>query len=93
MGVPVITRSGTRPAGRLSTSILHTIGWPEWVTETPNAYIVAAIELARKTRALAQIRRELRDQMQTSPLCDEAGFVERVEEVYRLVWTRWVGQP
>ena len=93
MGVPVITRSGTRPAGRLSTSILHTIGHPEWVTETPNAYIVAAIELARKTRALAQIRRELRDQMQTSPLCDEAGFVERVEEVYRLVWTRWVGQP
>ena len=93
MGVPVITRSGTRPAGRLSTSILHTIGRPEWVTETPNAYIVAAIELARKTRALAQIRRELRDQMQTSPLCDEAGFVERVEEVYRLVWTRWVGQP
>ena len=37
--------------------------------------------------------RELRDQMQTSPLCDEAGFVERVEEVYRLVWTRWVGHP
>ena len=40
MGVPVITRSGTRPAGRLSTSILHQVGHPEWVTETSNAYIV-----------------------------------------------------
>ena len=30
--------------------------------------------------------------MQASPLCDEAGFVERLEGVYRLVWKRWLGQ-
>ena len=91
MGVPVVTRSGTRPAGRLSTSILHTVGHPEWVTETANAYIVTAIDLARKPRALAQIRKNLRAQAQASALCDEAGFVERLEDVYRAAWKRWLG--
>ena len=91
MGVPVVTRSGTRPAGRLSTSILHTVGHPEWVTETANAYIVTAIDLARKPRALAQIRKNLRAQVQASALCDEAGFVERLEDVYRAAWKRWLG--
>ena len=90
MGVPVVTRSGTRPSGRLSTSLLHTIGHPEWVTETSNGYIVTAIELARKTAALAQIRQNLRAQVQASPLCDEAGFVERLEDVYRAAWRRWL---
>ena len=92
MGVPVITRSGTRPAGRLSTSLLHSVGHPEWITETSNAYIVAAIDLARKTPALAQIRSGLRAQVQASALCDEAGFVERLEDVYRAAWRRWLGQ-
>ena len=91
MGVPVITRSGTRAAGRLSTSILHAIGHPEWVTETPDATITAAIALARETRALARIRRDLRGQMLASSLCDEAGFAQRVEGVYREVRRRWVG--
>lgn len=92
MGVPVITQSGTRAAGRLSTSILNLVGRPEWVTETSDAYIAAAAALARNTRALAEIRRDLRGQMQASALCDEAGFVARLEEVYRQAWKRWLRQ-
>ena len=90
MGVPVVTLAGTRPAGRLSTSILHRVGRPEWVTHTPTAYIDAAIGLARQTSALTQIRRDLREHVQASALCDEAGFVERLEEVYRAAWKRWL---
>ena len=86
MGVPVITQSGSRAAGRLSTSLLHLAGHPEWVTATSHDYIVAAIALARNTRLLAQIRRELRGQLQASALCDEAGFVARLEDLYRAVW-------
>jgi protein O-GlcNAc transferase len=91
MGVPVITQSGTRAAGRLSTSLLHLAGHPEWVTRTSHDYLVVAVELARKTKALAQIRSDLRAQVQASPLCDEAGFVQRLEQVYRIIWRRWVG--
>lgn len=90
MGVPVITLSGTRAAGRLSTSLLHLAGHPEWVTQTSNDYIVAAIELARQTRRLADIRRDLRMQVQASALCDEAGFVSRLEDVYRAAWKHWL---
>ncbi|MEO8857167.1 MAG: tetratricopeptide repeat protein [Burkholderiaceae bacterium] len=91
MGVPVITRSGTRAAGRLTTSILQLVGHPEWITESSNATIVGAIELARKPRALAQLRQGLRAQMQASALCDEQGFVQRLEGVYRAAWLRWLG--
>jgi protein O-GlcNAc transferase len=91
MGVPVITQSGTRAAGRLSTSLLHLAGHAEWVTETSNDYIGVASELARRPQALAQIRSDLRTQVQASALCDEAGFVRRLEGVYRATWRRWVG--
>jgi protein O-GlcNAc transferase len=91
MGVPVITQSGTRAVGRLSTGLLNMVGHPEWVTRTSKDYMVAAVELARNTTALAQIRSDLRAQVQASPLCDETGFVQRLEEVYRTIWRRWVG--
>lgn len=91
MGVPVLTRSGTRPAGRLSTSILHLAGHPEWISDSSNACIVAAIELARRPRALAQLRQNLRAQLQAAPLCDEQDFVQRLEGVYRQAWRHWLG--
>ena len=90
MGVPVVTLPGKRPAGRLSASILHMIGRPEWVTDSATAYIDIAIDLARHTQALTQIRSGLRAQVQASALCDETGFVQRLEQVYRAAWKRWL---
>ena len=59
---------------------------PEWVTATSHDYIVAVIEPARKTRLLAELRRDLRGPLQASALCDEAGFVSRLEDLYRVAW-------
>lgn len=90
MGVPVVTQTGTRPAGRLSTSLLHSVGHPEWVTNSPAQYVSIAVALANQPAELAQIRRTLRAQVQASALCDEAGFVERLEAVYREAWHAWL---
>jgi protein O-GlcNAc transferase len=85
MGVPVITLSGERSAGRLTTSILNLLGHSEWVADSREAYIQIACSLASNTDHLAGIRSELREQMQTSRLCDEAGFTRRLEALYRQV--------
>lgn len=93
MGVPVITLAGTRPAGRLSTSLLHSVGHPEWVGYSQEEYIRAAVALANQPAVLAQIRRTLRARMQASALCDETGFVQRLEAVYRAAWHTWLRAP
>ncbi len=90
MGVPVVTLVGDRPAGRLSSSLLHQVGYPQWVAASPSEYIQIAASLAQQTGLLAQTRRDLRLRMQASSLCDEAGFVRRLEEVYRVAWQRWL---
>ncbi|MEI8032070.1 MAG: tetratricopeptide repeat protein [Chlorobiaceae bacterium] len=85
MGVPVVTLSGSRPAGRLSTSILHQIGHPEWIASNLGKYVELACALAAERDRLALIRKGLRETMRSSSLCDEAGFVRRLEKIYREV--------
>ena len=90
MGVPVVTLAGGRPAGRLSASVLHQIGRHEWITVSAKAYVDKTIELAREPDLLNSIRRGLRDQMRGSTLCDETGFVRRLEKIYRFAWRQWL---
>ncbi len=51
MSVPVVTLAGKRYVTRLSTTKLHAVGAPELVTESREAYIEKAVELA-KNRSL-----------------------------------------
>ncbi|SNS15161.1 Predicted O-linked N-acetylglucosamine transferase, SPINDLY family [Noviherbaspirillum humi] len=90
MGVPVIAFPARRPIGRLTASILHQIGHPEWLADNADAYVAKALALAADASALAEIRRGLRQRMQVSPLCDQAGFMRRLEAVYRQAWQRWL---
>ena len=90
MGAPVVTLAGGRPAGRLSASILHQIGRHEWTTVSAKAYVDKTIELAGEPDLLNSLRRGLRDQMRGSTLCDETGFVQRLEKIYRFAWRQWL---
>lgn len=85
MGVPVLTTPGTRSAGRLTHSMLHTMGRSEWSTENLNAYVARAVSMANDLTGLAQVRAVLRPQMQASALMDVKGFVQRLEAVYEQV--------
>ena len=53
-------------------------------------YRLTAMGLAQQPELLAQTRRDLRDRMQASTLCNEAGFVRRLEDVYRVAWQHWL---
>jgi predicted O-linked N-acetylglucosamine transferase (SPINDLY family) len=89
MGVPVVVRAGGRWSGRMSRSILASVGLDEWVAPDVDAYVETAVRLARDLPALAQVRAGLRVRLEASPFCDGPGFTRRLEGAYRAMWRSW----
>ena len=86
MGVPAITLSGDRHAGRVGASILTRVGHADFVAETEEAYVEKAAALANDLDRLSALRKDLRDRMRQSPLCDADGFARDIEAAYREMW-------
>jgi len=89
MGVPVVTLLGDRHVARVSASLLHAVGHPEWVAETNEDFIRIAAGLAADPARLAAIRAGLRDEMLVSPLLDHAGQSARFAAALRGCWNEW----
>ncbi|MHB8346889.1 MAG: tetratricopeptide repeat protein [Acidiferrobacterales bacterium] len=89
MGVPVVTLSGTRHAGRIGASILNAVGLPWLVASNSDDYVNLATRLANDAAELARLRGSLRERMRTSPLCDGRKFARAVENAYRDMWRNW----
>jgi predicted O-linked N-acetylglucosamine transferase (SPINDLY family) len=83
MGVPVVTLRGDRHAGRVGASLLTRVGLTEWIAETGDAYVDTAVALAGSPDRLASLRRELRQRMADSTLCDPETITHDVEAAYR----------
>ncbi len=83
MGVPTVTLSGDRHAGRLGSSALHAAGLPELIARDRDDWLDRVQALARDPARLEQMRSALREQMLSSTLCDGAGFVRNLEVAYR----------
>jgi predicted O-linked N-acetylglucosamine transferase (SPINDLY family) len=93
MGVPVVTLAGDRHAGRVGASLLTQIGMEEMIARTPDAYVAAAVALARDPTRLASLRAGMRDRIGASRLTDAATFARGLERAYRSVWRRWCENP
>jgi len=79
-GLPVLTCQGTAFAGRVAASLLHAVGLPELITETPQAYEALALELARDPVLLKSYRERLAKR--DAPLFDTAAFARKIEAAY-----------
>lgn len=90
MGVPVLTRRGDRPAGRLSASVLTAVGLPELIAESDAEYVGIARRLAGEFGRLAEWRSTMRERMRQT-VCDGPAFTRGLEAVYRQVWREWCG--
>jgi predicted O-linked N-acetylglucosamine transferase (SPINDLY family) len=81
-GLPVLTCAQGCFAGRVAASLLHAIGLPELVTQTPQDYEVLAICLARDPQALSHLRGKLAANRRSTPLFDTPRFTRDLEEIY-----------
>ncbi len=89
MGVPVITLPGPLPAGRQTLALLKTIGLPDFIADSKDAYIDLAVRYAMNVEALADLRQQLREMMARSPLCDGQRFTTELMSAYRIMWQHW----
>jgi predicted O-linked N-acetylglucosamine transferase (SPINDLY family) len=89
MGVPTVTMTGSTHHSRIGESLARAVGLEELVARSPEEYVQIAGGLAADLPRLAALRRNLRDRMQQSPLCDGRRVAAGLEAAYRQMWTRW----
>lgn len=89
MGVPVVTITGDRHSARVGASILRNTGLERLIAATAPEYVALAAGLAGDRTRLIQLRRTMRERLQTSPVLDAAGFTATLEVAYRNMWRDW----
>ncbi len=86
-GLPVLTRKGATYAARVSSSLLHTLGLDDLVTESLEDYQGLAVALAQDRQKLAALRKRLADGRKASALFDPARFARSLETAYTQILT------
>jgi protein O-GlcNAc transferase len=90
MGVPVVSLAGRAALSRAGMSVMGNLGMgAEWVAQNPAAYLALAQSWAKNPNGLAEVRGNLRERMQRSPLLDAAGFTKGFEKILRDLWRQW----
>lgn len=89
MGVPVITLPGPTFAGRHSASHLVNAGLKELVATDWQNYIDIAVGLTHDLNSLTIIRKNLREILLQSPVCDGVRFANNFTVAMRAVWQRY----
>jgi predicted O-linked N-acetylglucosamine transferase (SPINDLY family) len=85
-GLPVLTCLGGAFAGRVGGSLLTTLGFPELVTTSLDAYANRALQFAFSPGRLAQIRAQLAERVRSSPVFDANLYRRHLEAAYRIMW-------
>lgn len=86
MGVPAVSLAGGTSVSRAGRSILRAAGLPGLATDTRDAFVAAAVSLARDPQGLRELRVNLRGRLSASPLLDGRGLTARIEAAYRHMW-------
>ncbi len=86
MGVPVVTRYGTRHGTRFGYSILQNLGLGELAASTPRHYVEIAAALAENTELLSTLRENMREFLSSSSPSNAAQYASDIEAAYETVW-------
>lgn len=88
MGPPLVTMWGDRPCGRLSASVLTSIGLTDLIAHSDDEYVEIVKRLVGNLDELNRVRGGMRERIRTA-LCDGASFTRQLEGVYRGMWRDW----
>jgi len=86
MGTPIVTLAGRGNAGRMTSSMLTSIGHEEWIAVNETEYVEKAVRLARGPDSRARLRVSLRESMRRSALCDVPGLARSLEDGYEAMF-------
>ena len=92
MGVPVVTLAGRLAVQRAGVSVLTAMGLQGLIASNPEDYVKLALRMAGIARQSPGLRHRIREALQASPLMDEGGLVQSLEEAYREMWRSWCGR-
>ena len=87
-GLPVLTILGDTFVGRVAASLLHAVGLPELIAESPEAYEQMAVDLATDPSRLAALKARLAANRPTAPLFDTKRFTRHIEAAYTAMYRR-----
>ena len=87
-GLPVLTCTGIAFASCVAASLLMTLGLPELITDSPEAYEAKALALARDRAALQEIKERLAERRQTTPLFNGTLYARHLEDAYSAIHER-----
>ena len=93
MGVPTITLSGERLIARQGEALLAAAKLEGWVARSEDAYVGLALQKAADPQGLAQLRKELRQHLRSTPLFDAAAFAEQMQTAFEGMWRKHRGGP
>lgn len=86
MGVPVLTLCGKSHAARVGASLLTCAGMADWIAESEQQFVAAAVAHASDLTGLSDLRASLRAHLADSALCDAPATARVFEQAVRLVW-------
>jgi protein O-GlcNAc transferase len=89
MGVPVVTLAGEAHMSRVGATLLCAVGLNELIAHSPDAFVEAAVSLARDLPRRRALRATLRARFAASPLLDHAGFTRTLDATIRDAWVEW----
>ncbi len=89
MGAPVVTLRGGTWTGRVSESILSSVGLSDLVAGSQEAYVDLAATLAADQDRRTALHATLRSRLEASPFCDGEGFTRQLEDAWRAMWKHW----
>ena len=87
MGVPVVTWPGETFSSRHSCSYLTSIGLSDLIAATEDEYVEIPVALAHDLDRLSGLRRTLRTQIESSPLCDGQLCARDLATILRQIWS------
>ena len=90
MGVPVLTKKGSKFVSNTTASINHNSGMSDWIANDENEYVTKAIEYSTNLERLSEIKRNLRQTAVESPLFNSTLFAKQLNNAFWEMWNNFV---
>jgi predicted O-linked N-acetylglucosamine transferase (SPINDLY family) len=81
-GLPVLTFPGEAFASRVAASLLSAAGLPEMIVDSQSKYEALAINLAKNTEQLKNLKKKLLLSLNTAKLFNTTQFTRKIEDIY-----------